>query len=182
MTVTVNICGLDIIAEAINNLARAMGASGVTASLRQNRGSGVPAQPPAAPVNPSQPEAFANPVPGAAGPLPAAVPTAPVQQPAFPANQAGQLAPPANVAAGPASQTANMAAPTALPSQVPTTATSQGYTQDQIAVAMTGLVDQGKQPQVMQILSLFGAASLMQVPKEQYGALATQLRALGANL
>jgi hypothetical protein len=45
---------------------------------------------------------------------------------------------------------------------------------------MTGLVDQGKQPQVMQVLAQFGAASLMQVPKEQYPALAAQMRALGA--
>jgi hypothetical protein len=47
---------------------------------------------------------------------------------------------------------------------------------------MTGLVDQGKQTQVMQILAQFGASSLMQVPKGQYPALATQLRMLGANL
>ena len=73
-------------------------------------------------------------------------------------------------------------APSPLPGQIPTTAAPQGYSQDQIAVAMTGLVDQGKQPQVMQILAQFGAASLMQVPKEQYPALATQLRMLGANL
>lgn len=65
---------------------------------------------------------------------------------------------------------------------VPTTAVPLTYTQDQIAVAMTGLVDQGKQPQVMQVLAQFGAASLMQVPKEQYQALAAQLRVLGAAL
>ncbi len=66
---------------------------------------------------------------------------------------------------------------TSMPTSVPA---PQGYTQDQIAVAMTGLVDQGKMAQITQVLAQFGASSLMQVPKEQYGALATQLRMLGA--
>lgn len=66
---------------------------------------------------------------------------------------------------------------TSMPTSVPA---PQGYTQDQIAVAMTGLVDQGKMAQITQVLAQFGASSLMQVPTEQYGALATQLRMLGA--
>ncbi len=65
---------------------------------------------------------------------------------------------------------------------VPTTHTSQAYTQDQIAVAMTALCDSGKVPAVMGILSQFGAETLMQVPKEQYPALVTMLRGVGANI
>ena len=65
---------------------------------------------------------------------------------------------------------------------LPTTATTQSYTQDQIAIALTGLIDQGKRDYVMQILGQFGAMSLMQVPVERYPELVTQLRGAGANI
>ena len=63
---------------------------------------------------------------------------------------------------------------------VPTTAVAQEYTQDQLAVACAGLVNQGKQPVLMQILQGFGVATLVDLPKERYGELATALRAEGA--
>lgn len=63
---------------------------------------------------------------------------------------------------------------------VPTTAVAQEYTQDQLAVACAGLVNQGKQPRLMQILQGFGVAALVDLPKERYGELATALRAEGA--
>lgn len=164
MTVSVNISGLEGIAEAIQSLARAMGTSGVTANLSYKKQADAPA---------------------VSGGYPTGVPTAPVQQSA-PANLPGGPFPsggaPTNLPGG---SFPSAGAPANLPGMsgpVPTTAPAPAYTQDQIAVAMTGLVDQGKQPQVMQVLSQFGAGSLMQVPKEQYGALATQLRMLGANL
>lgn len=182
MTITVNICGLDSIAEGIQNLARTLGASGVSAAWRPNHGEGACALQQAAPGETSRPAAFTNRISGVAAPYPADVPASPVQQQAFSGNSVGQQAPAANQTTSPVSQTGILPVSSALPGQIPTTAVSPKYTQDQMAVAMTGLVDQGKQPQVMQILSQFGAASLMQVPKEQYGALATQLRALGANL
>lgn len=69
-------------------------------------------------------------------------------------------------------------APTAGP--VPTTAVAQEYTQDQLAVACAGLVNQGKQGKLMQILQGFGVTALVEVPKERYGELATVLRAEGA--
>ena len=164
MTVSVNISGLEGIAEAIQSLARAMGTSGVTANLSYKKQADAPA---------------------VSGDYPTGVPTAPVQQSAS-ANLPGGSFPsggaPTNLPGG---SFPSAGAPANLPGMsgpVPTTAPAPAYTQDQIAVAMTGLVDQGKQPQVMQVLSHFGAGSLMQVPKEQYGALATQLRMLGANL
>ena len=178
MTVSVNISGLEGIAEAIQSLARAMGTSGVTANLSYKKQADAPA---------------------VSGGYPTGVPTAPVQQSA-PANLPGGSFPsggaPTNLPGGafpsggapanlPGGAFPSGGAPANLPGMsgpVPTTASAPAYTQDQIAVAMTGLVDQGKQPQVMQVLSQFGAGSLMQVPKEQYGALATQLRMLGANL
>ncbi|MDF2608905.1 MAG: hypothetical protein K0R92_379 [Lachnospiraceae bacterium] len=84
----------------------------------------------------------------------------------------------------PAQQIQQQSDQTMVPPQqmVPTTHTSQAYTQDQIAVAMTALCDAGKVPAVMGILSQFGAETLMQVPKEQYSALVTMLRGVGANI
>lgn len=164
MTVSVNISGLEGIAEAIQSLARAMGTSGVTANLSYKKQADAPA---------------------VSGGYPTGVPTAPVQQSAS-ANLPGGSFPSGGVPTNlPGGSFPSAGAPANLPGMsgpVPTTAPAPAYTQDQIAVAMTGLVDQGKQPQVMQVLSQFGAGSLMQVPKEQYGALATQLRMLGANL
>ena len=164
MTVTVNISGLEPITEALNRLAQAMGAGGVSIGMRTGTAPGSPA------VQPAVAGMAGGPVPGGA----AGVPAAGAPQTGIPVSQPTNAAPAQGLPGGPS--------PALLPGQVPTTALPHGYSQDQLAIAMTGLVDQGKQPQVMQILAQFGAASLMQVPKEQYPALATQLRMLGANL
>ena len=71
-------------------------------------------------------------------------------------------------------------APVPMTPVVPTTAVAQEYTQDQLAVACAGLVNQGKQPRLMQILQGLGVATLVDLPKERYGELATALRAEGA--
>lgn len=65
---------------------------------------------------------------------------------------------------------------------VPTNAVPQQFTQDQLAIAATGLVDQGKQPILMGILAKYGAQTLVQVPTERYGELAMDLRGAGANI
>lgn len=67
-----------------------------------------------------------------------------------------------------------------MPSPVPTTAMPQEYTQDQIAVAMTGLSDQGRGNELVNILAGFGVSSLVQVPKERYPELVLLLREAGA--
>ncbi|ELK38798.1 hypothetical protein D478_27826 [Brevibacillus agri BAB-2500] len=53
---------------------------------------------------------------------------------------------------------------------------------DQLAVAATQLVDAGRQAEVVQLLASFGVQALTALPKEHYGAFATQLRAMGAKL
>ena len=63
---------------------------------------------------------------------------------------------------------------------VPTSTVPQEYTQDQIAIAMTGLSDQGKRADLINILARFGVASLVQVPKERYPELVLLLREAGA--
>ena len=158
MTVTVNINGLDPMEEAVNRLAQAMGAGGVSAGLRMGGA--------------DSPAAATGAVPPAAGCIQGGAPVAAMPPTGIPAG----------MPTSPAAEPGLLGGAPPVPGQIPTTAVSQGYSQDQIAVAMTGLVDQGKQTQVMQILAQFGASSLMQVPKGQYPALATQLRMLGANL
>ncbi len=91
-------------------------------------------------------------------------PAAPVQQPLV-------TPPPAPV---------QQPAPAAQP--LPTTAVAQEYTQDQISLAMAGLVSQGKQPEIMALIQSFGVSSLVELPKEQYGVLAVKLREMGAQI
>lgn len=74
------------------------------------------------------------------------------------------------------------AQPAPAPQPLPTTAVAQEYTQDQISVAMAGLVSQGKQPEIMALIQGFGVNSLVELPKEQYGALAVKLREMGAQI
>lgn len=95
-------------------------------------------------------------------------PAAPVTPQPAPAQQPAPVTPP------PAQQ------PAAQP--LPTTAVAQEYTQDQISVAMAGLVSQGKQPEIMALIQGFGVSSLVELPKEQYGALAVKLREMGAQI
>lgn len=63
---------------------------------------------------------------------------------------------------------------------VPTSQTA--YSMDQLAVAATQLMDAGKREQLMQLLAAFGVQALTTLPQEQYGAFATKLRELGANI
>ncbi|PYG90158.1 hypothetical protein LY28_00038 [Ruminiclostridium sufflavum DSM 19573] len=60
--------------------------------------------------------------------------------------------------------------------------TAPVYTLEQLSVAGTQLVDSGRMAELQQLLSSFGVSSLMQLPKEQYGTFATQLRAMGAKI
>lgn len=63
---------------------------------------------------------------------------------------------------------------------VPTTAVAQEFTQDQLAVAASGLVNAGKQQKLLTILQSFGANALTELPKERYPEFAFALRQEGA--
>lgn len=121
-----------------------------------------------APVAPTGQAPTAAPVQTAAQPVPPApAAPAPIQQPPV-------TPPPAQSA--PVQQPAPAAQP------LPTTAVAREYTQDQISLAMAGLVSQGKQPEIMALIQSFGVSSLVELPKEQYGALAVKLREMGAQI
>jgi len=61
---------------------------------------------------------------------------------------------------------------------VPTTAASQQYTFDQLAVATANLASSGKD--VFQILDKFGIRMLLDLPPERFGEFAAALREAGA--
>lgn len=137
-------------------------------------------------------------------PLPiSAYPTtpAPVAAPAAPAAPVGPA--PVNPTPGPAP---TMAAPVAAPSPSPTPVTNAPiagptsaapgntpapavpvtgaptYTLDQISRAGASLVDAGKMQQLLELLGRYGVQAVTQLKPEQYGAFATELRALGAQI
>jgi hypothetical protein len=53
---------------------------------------------------------------------------------------------------------------------------------EQLAVAATQIVDAGHRADLVRLLNSFGVQALTALPKEQYGAFATQLRALEAKI
>ena len=92
-----------------------------------------------------------------------------------------------------ASRGAAMAVQQPVQPQVPPTARSmynetpvptaaESYTMEQLAVAATSIVDAGRRTDLIELLSSFGVQALTALPKEQYGAFATQLRALGGKI
>lgn len=71
-------------------------------------------------------------------------------------------------------------APVASAPAVPVTAPT--YTLDQIAKAGANLVDAGKMEQLLALLTKYGVQAVTQLTPDQYGAFATELRALGAQI
>lgn len=156
------------LAEAINNLASAL-----------NGNHKMPAPKEAAPVAsaPAAQPAAVNPTPAPATPMttPANTPsvapatTPPTANPTMPVAGVPLSATPAQPVT-PAANTAPAPVPTAAPQ----------YTLDMIATAGSALIDAGKMDQLMQLLAKFGVASLTELAPDHYGAVAMELRALGA--
>lgn len=164
------------LATAINNLAAALSDKAPhfvcpqnggnshqienVGTLTMNTGSKTQPTAPAAPVNPTP------------------APTASAQAPGAPLS-----ATPAQTAA-PAAPTVPVAAPApTAPAQAPTVPTSAPqYTLEMIANAGSSLIDAGKMDQLMGLLGKFGVASLTELAPENYGAIAGELRALGATI
>lgn len=120
-------------------------------------------------------------------PLPvASYPTAPAPAPVSPApvtptqTPAPTATPPVAAPTPTAGQTSaapgNTPAPTVPVTGAPT------YTLDQISRAGASLVDAGKMQQLLELLGRYGVQAVTQLQPEQYGAFATELRALGAQI
>ena len=114
----------------------------------------APAPAPAAPVSPAPVTPTQTPAPTATPPVAAPAPTA------------GQT----SAAPG------NTPAPTVPVTGAPT------YTLDQISRAGASLVDAGKMQQLLELLGRYGVQAVTQLKPEQYGAFATELRGLGAQI
>ena len=102
----------------------------------------------------------------------------PVQKmPTAPAAHVAPVAPAAPTApAAPAAPTA----PAAPAAPVPTTQVS--YKPDDLARAAMSLMDSGRQPDLISLLGQFGVVSIPDLRPEQYGAFATALRGMGAQI
>jgi len=112
-------------------------------------------------------------------PMPTVAPV--VQAPVFTGNAAPALSVVPNPAQGVAPTFQAVPADPA-PAQASVPVAAQQYTLEQLAVAATQLMDAGRQPDLLNMLAAFGVQAVNQIPKEQYGAFATQLRALGARI
>lgn len=76
-----------------------------------------------------------------------------------------------------------VSAPVQTPAPVASVPTSSAtYSLDDLARAGMSLMDSGRQAELQQLLVHFGVNSLPEMPKEQYGAFATALRGLGAQI
>ncbi len=147
------------LAEAINNLATALDG-------RKN----APSDKPAAPV--AQP----------ATPAPTVSPTnAPVQQTPAPTMNPTAAVP--GVPGVPLSVTpAQTVAPAVPANPAPVSTAAPTYTLEMIATAGTALVDAGKMDALCNLLSKYSIDSITKLDPSQYGAFATELRALGAQI
>lgn len=74
------------------------------------------------------------------------------------------------------------AAPGSTPGPTVPVASAPAYTLDQISRAGASLVDAGKVEQLLALLGRYGVQAVTQLQPEQYGAFATELRALGAQI
>ena len=123
----------------------------------------APAPAPAAPVSPAPVTPTQTPAPTTAAPV---VAPSPSPTPVTNAPTAG----PTSAAPG------NTPAPAVPVAGAPT------YTLDQISRAGASLVDAGKMQQLLELLGRYGVQAVTQLKPEQYGAFATELRALGAQI
>lgn len=141
----------------------------------------TPDEPRGIPAAPQQPVAPTAPQQPVSAPVAAPVPTAPVNPtPAAPAPQMppveGMAYPQAAVPTAPAPTNTPAPAPAGVPVSAPT------FTLDQISRAGAALVDAGKMEALLGLLAKFGVAAVTQLNPGQYGAFATELRALGAQI
>lgn len=98
-------------------------------------------------------------------------PVTPVAPVSAPAQVTNMVTPPAP-SPTPAAQTPANTVPTGAPQ----------YTMDMLAVAGTALIDAGRMGELCGLLAKYGVESVTALNPAQYGAFATDLRALGAQI
>lgn len=151
MGITVNVIGLDNLANAIFALAKAAGNCKEETQVDATKVAPVVQQT----VAPAETAAQTT----------TTVPSTPPVQ---------------NVQPVPTTQTAQTAPATPTVSPVPTATATPTYSMEQLAVAATGLIDAGKMQDVQNTLAALGAQTLMDLPQEKYGEFASAIKAIGA--
>lgn len=109
-----------------------------------------------------------------------------------PKAEASAPAPAVTASPAPAPAPSPATAPTPEPAPAPKapeppvaavpTAPAKDYSLDELLTATAPLMDAGKISELQALMQKYGVASMMEIPKERYGELATDLRALGARL
>lgn len=121
-------------------------------------------------------------------PTQATTPQTPIQQPIpnpVPVKMPEYITPAANqfiTGQQPPVQAPQPVAPTVPTQQAPIQTQVPTYTQQDLALAATQLMDSGKQADVLNLIASFGVQALTQLPQEQFGNFATALRTLGAKI
>ena len=151
MEITVNVIGLDNLANAIFALAKAAGNCKEETQIDATKVAPVVQQT----VAPAETAAQTT----------TTVPSTPPVQ---------------NVQPVPTTQTTQTAPATPTVSPVPTATATPTYSMEQLAVAATGLIDAGKMQDVQNTLASLGAQTLMDLPQEKYGEFASAIKAIGA--
>lgn len=121
-------------------------------------------------------------VPAAVSPTPVTPAIQPQVQQVSPVAPAAPITPPGPV---PAQNPPVPAVPLTSTQAAPVTqvqTSTPSYTLDDISRAATTLMDAGRQGELIGLLKQFGIATLPDLPKEQYGAFATALRGMGAQI
>ena len=107
-------------------------------------------------------------------------PTA-ASQYAVPVTQAAPIQPVASAARTVPVQSAVPTAPT-VPVQQAVPTSTRTYTPDELAKAAMPLMDSGRQNELLTLLQQFGTSSIQTLHQSQYGAFATALRGMGAQI
>lgn len=169
------------LSEAINNLARAIGLA-VTNPVEMTIGvvptnttSAVANESTPAQETPQQVTPAANPTAHTTAPQYApAVPTTPNVN--YPTDATQSVAQPVNVTPVPPVPIGVAPTAPAVPTAAPT------FTLEMLSKAGADLVDMGKMDSLMMLLQNFGVEAITSLNPEYYGAFATELRNLGAQI
>ena len=132
------------------------------------------------PVAGKQPSTTPGPAPQSRGTYQQQAPIVPQSSiPTAPVQTAPTTPPPSVASVAPQQQVA----PTqTTPIMTPVQTTAATYTLDDLSRAAMPLMDAGKQEDLIRLVGQFGVASLQDLPPEQYGAFATALRGMGAQI
>lgn len=125
-----------------------------------------------APVQENSPAVSVTPVPQA--------PVAPISQ--APVQQTVTAAPITAATVQTLAPTQQAAAAPAIQQTAPVQTSAPSYSMDDLTNAAVMLMDSGRQADLLNLLAQFGVEALPALPREQYGAFATALRGLGAQI